>query len=117
LDKTKLDAYIIFARVTIVELQFHSTVKPLWVRSHSDKRGPPYRLQEELDIKTDKLAERAQMELPSDLRPRPDALHFPEQQIYVVVAQKKVTSRPHPLNISNMIHGSILRILMMQKEG
>jgi hypothetical protein len=45
----------------------------------------PYTLQEELNIKTDKLAERAQTELPDELRPRHDALHFPEKQISVPV--------------------------------
>jgi hypothetical protein len=35
-------------------------------------------------------------------------LHFPEQQIYVAIAQKKVTSHL-PLHISNMIHGPTLR--------
>jgi hypothetical protein len=57
---------------------------------------------------TGTLAERAQTELPDDLKPRHDALHFPEQQIYVVISHKKVTSRL-PLHITNMIHGPDIR--------
>jgi hypothetical protein len=81
-DKTNPDAGVIsVARVALSELQLHSPVKPHWVSSHADKRGPPYTMQEELNILTDKLSERAQTELHPNLRPRHDALHFPEQQI------------------------------------
>jgi hypothetical protein len=47
-DKTKVDAdAIIIAPVSLSELQLHSPVKPYWVARHSDKRGPPYTMQEE----------------------------------------------------------------------
>jgi hypothetical protein len=53
-------------------------------------------MQEELNILTEKLSERAHTELPLNLRPRHKALNFPEQQMHVVIAQKKLTSRPPP---------------------
>jgi hypothetical protein len=116
-DRTKPDAdVIIVARVALSELQLHFYGKPHWVSSHADKRGPPYTIQEELNILTDKLAERAQTELSLDLRPRHDALRFPEQQIAVVIVQKKVSSRL-PLHISNTKHSPLLRTGIMQKEG
>jgi hypothetical protein len=64
----------------------------------------------------DTLTERAQTELPLDIKPRHDALNFLEQHISVVISQKKVTSRL-PLHISNMIHGPTLRTYTLQKEG
>jgi hypothetical protein len=73
-------------------------------------------MQEELNILTDDLVERAQTELSLALRPRHDTLHFPEQQISVIIAKKKVTSRL-AFHISNMIHGPSLCTSMMQKEG
>jgi hypothetical protein len=63
----------------------------------------------------DTLAERTQTELPDELKPRHDALHFPEQHISVVISQKKVTSRL-PLHIASMIRGPDLRTYRTQKE-
>jgi hypothetical protein len=77
-DKTKPDPDVIIVdRVYLSELHLNSPAKPYWVASHSDKRGPPYTIQEKLNILTDKLTERAQTELPLDLRQIHDALHFP----------------------------------------
>jgi hypothetical protein len=91
-DKTQPDSdVIIVAHVVLSELQLHSPVKLYWVASHYDKRGPSYTMQEELNILTDKLTERAQTELPLALLPRHNALHFPEHQISFAIAQKKVT--------------------------
>jgi hypothetical protein len=116
-DKTKPDADVIMvAQSAISGLQQFSTVKAFWVSIHADKRGPPYSKQEELNIMTDTLAERAQTGLPDELKPRYDALHFPEQHISVVISQKKVTSRI-PLHIANLIHGTALRTYTTQKEG
>jgi hypothetical protein len=59
-DKTKPDADVItVARCAISELQQFSTVKAFWVSSHADKRAPPYSKQEELNMMTDTLSERA----------------------------------------------------------
>jgi hypothetical protein len=75
--KTKTDFdVIIIARRAISEIQLHSTFKSFLVGSHSNKRGPPYSQQQELNIRTDTLAERSQTELPSDMKPRDHALHF-----------------------------------------
>jgi hypothetical protein len=63
----------------------------------------------------DTLTERAHTELPFDLKLRHDTLNFPEQQISVFFAQKKVTSHL-PLHIFNMIHGPTLRTNMMHTE-
>jgi hypothetical protein len=96
-DKTKPGADVtMVARSAISELQQFTTVKAMWVSSHADT--PPL-LQ----------ARRAEHhELPDELKPRHDALHFHEQQISVVISHKKVTSRL-PLHIANMIHGPALR--------
>jgi hypothetical protein len=78
------------ARSDISELQQFYTVQAFWVSSHADKRGPPFSKQEELNIMTDTLAERAHTELPNELKTRHDAPYFPEQHISVVISQKKV---------------------------
>jgi hypothetical protein len=104
------------ARSAIYELQQFSTVNACWVRSHTGKRGPPFSKQEELNVMMDTLAERAQTELPDELKPIHDAIHFPEQHISVVISQKKVTPLI-PLHIANMIHGPALRTYITQKEG
>lgn len=115
-EKTKPDADVIMvARGVISELRQLSAVKTFWVGSHSDKRGPPYTMQEGLNIMTDALAERSQTELPDELKPRHDALHFPEQHISVVIYHKKVTYHL-PLHISNMSHGPTLHMYTMRKE-
>jgi hypothetical protein len=115
-DKTKPDADVIKVTcVAIVELKEHSTVNTLWVRGHADKRGPPCTQHEELNIRTNILAERAQSDLPPVTKPRKNALHFTEQQISVVLRQRKVTSKL-PFHISDAIHGSRLQECMIQKE-
>jgi hypothetical protein len=114
-DKTRPYADVIMvAHSAISELQQLSTVKVFWVSIHADRRGPPFSKQEELNIMTDTLAESAQTELPDELKLRHDALHFPEPHIYVVISQKKFTSRL-PLHIANIIHGPALRTYTTQK--
>jgi hypothetical protein len=102
--------------VEIAELREYSTVDTCWVRVHSDKIGHPFTQHEELNVRTVTLAERAQSELPSDMKPRHNALHFPEQQISIVLRQCKVTSKL-PFHISNAIHGPPLQEYMIQKEN
>jgi hypothetical protein len=98
-DKTKPDIDVIIVALSAMsELQLHSTVKPVWVGSHYDKRAPRYSQQEEFNIWTDTLSERAQKEPPTYMKPMHDLLHFPEHQIYIVISKKKVTSRL-PLHI------------------
>jgi hypothetical protein len=108
-DKTKPDAGIIMvARSAISELQKFSTLKAFWVGSHVNKCVPPYSHQEELNSRTDTIADRAHTDPPDELKPRHDALHCPEQHILVVISHRKVASRL-PLHISNMIHVPNLR--------
>jgi hypothetical protein len=116
-DKTKLDADVAkVARNSIAALQPFSTIKPFWVEGHADKRGPPFSLQEGLNILTDGLETLAQTALPPDMRPHPDCLHFPEQQIYIVIRHNKVTSHL-PYHISNAIHGPKLTKYLIDKEN
>jgi hypothetical protein len=85
-DKTKPDSDLAkVAQNAIADLQPVYTVKPFWVEGHTEKRGPPFSPQEELNILTDGLTTLAQTELPPDMRPRPDCLHFSKQQISIVI--------------------------------
>jgi hypothetical protein len=79
-------------------------------------RGPPFSLQEELNILTDGLASLDQTALPPDMRPRPNCLHFSEQQISIVVWHNKVTSRL-PYHISTAMHGPKLTKYLTDKEN
>jgi hypothetical protein len=67
-DKTKPDADAAkAARNAIADLQNFSTFKPYWVEGHADKRGPPFSLQEDLNILTDGLATLKQTALPPNM--------------------------------------------------
>jgi hypothetical protein len=47
-DKTKPDTDVTKAAINLIsDLQSYSKVKSYWVRGHTDKRGPPFSLQEE----------------------------------------------------------------------
>jgi hypothetical protein len=115
-DKTKPDADVTkVARNAIADIQQYYQVNAFWVEGHADKRGPPLSPQEELNILMDALADKAQTPLPTYTDPRPDCLHFPEQQISIVIQQRKVTSRL-PYHISNAIHGPELTKYLSEKE-
>jgi hypothetical protein len=88
----------------IADLQAFSNAKAYWVEGRADKRGPPVSPQEELNILTDGLDTKAQTALPSDMKPRTNFIHLPEQQISILIQQRKVTSHL-PYHISNAIHG------------
>jgi hypothetical protein len=89
----KPDADVVkVARNAIADIQQYSLVNAYWVEGHANKRGPPFSPQEELNIITDGLSRRAQTSLPLEIKPRSDCLHFPEQQVSIVVQQRKVTS-------------------------
>jgi hypothetical protein len=76
---------------------------------------PPFSPQEELNILTDALARKAQTLLPPEMKPRSDCLHFPEQQISIVIQRNKVTSRL-PYHIANVIHGPTITNYLSEKE-
>jgi hypothetical protein len=76
---------------------------------------PPFSPQEELNILTDRLADKTQTSLPTDNKPRPDYLHFPEQQISNIIQQRKVTTRL-PYHIANAMHGPKLTKYLSEKE-
>jgi hypothetical protein len=78
-----LNMYAIIGQLAIADLQNFPTVKPYWVEGHADKRGPPFSLQEDLNILTDGLVTLSQTALPPDMRPRTECLHYPKQQIYI----------------------------------
>jgi hypothetical protein len=100
-DKTKPDADVAkLAKNGIADLQLN---------------GHPFSPQEELNILTDGLSGKAQNLLPTDIKPRTDCLHFPEQHVSIVSQQRKVTSRL-PRNISNSIHGPKLMKYLSEKE-
>jgi ribonuclease HI len=89
-DKTKPDANVAkVARNAIVEIQQHSQVNAFWVEGHADKCGPPFSPQEELNILIDGLAAKAQTNLPTEMKPRSDCLHLPEQQVSILIQKEK----------------------------
>jgi hypothetical protein len=93
-ENTKPDDYAAkAARNAIADIKTFFTVKLYWVKGHANKCGPPLSLQEEMNILTDGLATLAQTALPPDMRPLPDCLHFPKQQICIVIRQKSL----HPI--------------------
>jgi hypothetical protein len=49
------------------------------------------------------------------MKPYTDCLHFPEQQILIVIQQKKFTSRL-PYRIANALHGPKLTNYLSEKE-
>jgi hypothetical protein len=116
-EKSKPDADVAKVdRSSIADIRQYSIIKLLWVQGHSDKRGPPYSLEEELNIIADSLAGKAQTNLPTDMKPLPDCLHFPAQQISVITQQRRVTSHlPH--HISNAIHGPKLTEHVLSKDS
>jgi hypothetical protein len=67
------------------------------------------------NILTGALASKAQTSLPTNMKPRPDCLHFPEQQISIVIQQRKFTCRL-PYHIVNAIHGPKLTNYLSEKE-
>jgi hypothetical protein len=92
-DKTKPDADVAkVARLAILDIQKHSQVHAFWVEGHADKCGPPFSPQEELNLLINALVTTTQTLLPPEMKPRSDCLHFPEQQISIVIQRKKVTS-------------------------
>jgi hypothetical protein len=64
----------------------------------------------------DALAERAHTELPEELKPHPDCLHFHEQHVAVIINGKKKMSKLS-LHIADNIHGPALEGYLMEKEG
>jgi hypothetical protein len=114
-DKTKSDADVAkVARNAIADIQQHSQVNAFWVEGHPEKCGPPFSPQEERNILTDALDGKAQSSLPTDMKPRPDCHHFPEQQISIVIQQRKVTSCL-PYHIANAIRGPKLTKYLSEK--
>jgi hypothetical protein len=102
-DKTKSDTDVTkVARNSIADLHAFSNIKAYWAEDHTDKRGSPFSPQEEINILMDGLVTKTQT-----MKPRTDCLHFPEQQISIVIQQQKVTSHL-PYHISDAIHGSKL---------
>jgi hypothetical protein len=90
-------------------------ISPKSVCGHADKRGPPYTLQEEINMQTDRLAGKAHANLPPEYKSRRDCLHFPEQNISIVLDGKKVTSRI-TRHVARSIHHPSLEHYLCEKE-
>jgi hypothetical protein len=90
-------------------------VKAYGVEGHNDKCGLPFSPQEELNILTDGLAGRAQTSLLPKIKPSSDCLNFPEQQVSIVIQQRKVISLL-PYHIANDIHVPKLTKYLLEKE-
>jgi hypothetical protein len=90
-DHSRKDTDAITAVRLILYTMKHTIISPLLVTGHADKRGPSYRLQEEINIQIDNLAGKAQINLPLEFKARHDCLHFSEHHISLVLNEKKVT--------------------------
>jgi hypothetical protein len=93
----------------------HTTILPRWVRGHAKKRGPPYILQEKINMQTDKLVGKAHTNLPLEFKPQHGGLHFPDQHISLVLDDKKVTSRI-TMHVAHSIHYPSLKKYLIEKE-
>jgi hypothetical protein len=91
-DHSRPDADSITAARLLLSAMKHTSVLPRWVRGHADKRGPSYKLQEEINMQTKKLVGKASINLPLEFKAQHDGLHFPEQHISLVLVGKKITS-------------------------
>jgi hypothetical protein len=72
-------------------------------------------LQEEINMQTDKLAGNAHTNLPLDFKAQHDCLHFPEQDISLVLDGKKVKSRI-TMHVAHIIHYPSLKQYLIEKE-
>jgi hypothetical protein len=94
---------------------YRQYIKAYLVQGHAYTRGPPYSQQEEFKILTDGLGGKAQNALPPGVKPHPNCLQFPEQQVSIVIKQRTVTSKT-PCHISNAIYGPELANYLSDKE-
>jgi hypothetical protein len=79
------------------------------------KEPPHYTVQEEINTKTDRLAGNVHINLPNEYNAQQDCLHFPEQNIYLVLDGKKATSK-NTRNVAYSIHKPELKQYLCEKE-
>jgi hypothetical protein len=84
-DQSITDVDAITVVRVLVSAAKHTTISPLWVRGHADKRGPSYTPQGEINMQTDKLAGNAHLNLPLEFKAQHDFLHLPEHHISLVI--------------------------------
>jgi hypothetical protein len=77
----------------LVSTTKHTTISPLWVRLHADKIGPSYTPQGGINMQTDKLAGKADLNLLLELKARHKCLNFPEHHIFKIAFNKITPAR------------------------
>jgi hypothetical protein len=92
-DQYRPDADAITAARVLLSSTKHTHISPKWVRGHADKMGPPYTLQEEINMQTDRLTGKAHANQPPEYKALHDCLQFPEPNVSIVLDGKKFTSR------------------------
>jgi hypothetical protein len=103
------------AAILLLPLTKHTHISPKWFRGHTDKRGPLYTLQDKLNMQADRLAGKAQANIPPEYKARHDCIHFPEQKISIVFDIKKVMSRI-TRNVAHSIHHPSLKLYLHETE-
>jgi hypothetical protein len=114
-DQSNPDADAITAARVILSTTKHTHIYPKGIHGHAYKRGPPYTLQEEINMQTDQLTGKAHTNLPPEYKARHDCLYFPEQNISIVLDSKKVTSRI-TRHVTHIIHHLSLEKYLHEKE-
>jgi hypothetical protein len=117
-DQSRPDADAMTVKRLLLSNTKHTIISPLWVRGHTDKRGPPYTLQEKINMQTDNLAGKAHINLPLKFKAQHDFLHFPEHHILhisLVLNEKKVTFKI-TRHVSRSIQYPSLKKYLIEKE-
>jgi hypothetical protein len=89
-DQPSPDADAITSMRVLVSTTKHTTISPLWVRLHADKIGPSYTPQGGINMQTDKVAGKADLNLLLEFKARHKCLNFPEHHIQNRVQQNHI---------------------------
>jgi hypothetical protein len=114
-DQSRPDTNTITAARVPLSSTKHTNIYSKWVRGNACRRGPPYTLEEEINMQTDQLAGKAHANLPPGYKARHNCLHFPEQNISIVFDGKKVTSIMK-IHVAHIIHHPSLEQYLREKE-
>jgi hypothetical protein len=116
LNQYRPDAGAITAARVLLSSMKHTNISPKWVRGHADKIGPPYTIQEEINMQTDQLAGKAPANFPPEYKARHDCHHLPEQNSSIVLNGKKVASKIKR-HVAHIIHHPSLEQYLREKEA